>query len=204
MAAGKTLDLFKAHKAEYAAKRTAAVVDTRPARYLAVAGRGEPGGEAFQAAIGALYSVAFTIKMTRKFAGKGDYKVCPLEALWWGGRSAQDFLALPRDEWQWKLLIRTPDFIEAADLKAAQSALREKRKPPGFEKVRLETLDEGRCVQILHVGPYADEPASVAQMEAFAREQGLKFRGRHHEVYLSDPRRAAPERLRTILRHPVQ
>jgi hypothetical protein len=142
--------------------------------------------------------------MTRKFAGGQDYKVCQLEGLWWADGSSADFTAVPRDQWRWKLLIRVPDFIGQADLDQAKAALRDKGKPPAFESVRLETIEEGPCVQMLHVGPYAEEPATLALMRQFAAAGGLEFRGPHHEIYLSDPRRVPPERLRTILRMPVE
>ncbi len=198
------LDLYKKHKAEYAAKKTPALVKVGPAKYLAIPGTGEPAGEEFLAKLQAMYGVAFTIKMTRKFAGKGDYKVCHLEGLWWAGASGSDFMEAPKSKWNWKLLIRVPTFITQRDLNAAKAALREKSKPPEFEKVELERIVEGLCVQMLHVGPYDTEPASVAAMMDFAQARGLRFHGLHHEIYLSDPRRVPPQRLRTILRHPLR
>ena len=204
MAKSEKLDLHKKHKADYvASKKTPALVDVSPASYITITGRGEPGGEAFTAKVGALYSMAFTIKMTRKFAGLGDYKVCHLEGLWWG-EGAGEFYDLPRDEWQWKLLIRTPDFIASSDVKQAKQALTAKGKPPEFNEVKLEAVKEGLCVQMLHVGPYSLEPQTIQLMRTFAEENGMRFHGRHHEIYLSDPRRVAPERLRTILRNPLR
>ena len=157
------------------------------------------------AKVGAMYGSAFTVKMTSKFAGR-DYKVNQLEGLWWvaGAGEGRNFLHVPRDQWCWTLLIRTPDFITSADLDAARAALLAKGKGPETQEVRLEPLAEGLCVQMLHVGPYQDESRTIEALEAFAAEQGLVFHGRHHEVYLSDPRRVPPERLRTILRHPVR
>jgi hypothetical protein len=198
------LDLYKRHKDEYVTPKTPALVKVGPAKYLSVEGRGEPGGKDFTAAIGALYGSAFTIKMTRKFAGKGDYKVCNLEGQWWCDGGDEAFLSTPRDRWRWALLIRVPELITAADLKRAVGTLLKKGKGPEMERVRLVTLREGLCVQALHVGPYSDEPATVGAMCRFARASGLEFAGKHHEMYLSDPRRVAPARLRTILRHPVR
>ena len=199
------LDLYKEHKAEYKASKTKpAILTVGPARYLGVDGRGAPGSEEFHAAVGALYSMAFTIKMTRKFAGKGDYKVCHLEGLWWTDTHSGAFMDIPKEQWCWKLLIRTPDFVRSADMNSARKALREKAKPPEFENVKIETIRQGRCVQMLHVGPYCDEPATVEAMRQFAAESGLRLHGKHHEIYLSDPRRVPPQRLRTILRHPVR
>lgn len=167
----KKIDLYQLHKSEYVAPKKPVLIECQPAQYLAVKGKGEPGGEAFQAAIRKLYKTAFTIKMASKFAGR-DYTVCKLEGLW---------PAIDR----WTLMIRTPDFITKAD-------------------VPLIRLDEGRAVQVLHVGPYDRIPESVARMQEFAASEKLRFKGAHHEIYLSDPRRVAPERLRTILRQPVK
>ncbi len=197
------LDLYKLHKAEYAATRKPALIDLKPATYLAISGQGAPGGEQFTASIGALYAVAFTIKMTRKFAGKQDYAVCKLEGQWWTKHDS-DFADQPRDQWRWQLLIRTPDFVGEADLRQAVAALLKRGKGEDTKRVRLESLAEGPCVQMLHVGPYERECDTIALMQAFAEKQQLKFSGRHHEIYLSDPRRVPPERLKTILRHPVR
>ena len=201
---GKTdkLDLYKQHKAEYAAKKTPALVTVKAAAYLTIAGRGEPGGEAFTDSMGGLYGAAYTIKFASKFAGK-DYKVCPPEGLWWCGRK-RDFFTEPRDKWSWKLLIRTPDFITAADLAKACETLLAKGETPAVRNVRLETFEEGLCVQMLHVGPYTAEAATIEIMMQFVHNQKLKCHGKHHEIYLSDPRRVAPERLRTVLRYPVR
>lgn len=197
------IDLYKLHKAGYAATRKPALVELRPAQYLAIDGQGAPGGNVFTESIGALYGMAYTIKMTRKFSGLQDYGVCKLEGLWWSD-SGRCFADLPKAQWQWKLLIRTPDFVAKDDLKKAVVVLLKRGKGEAVKDVRLETIAEGRCVQMLHVGPYDKEPQSIAIMQGFAEQQGLQFRGRHHEIYLSDPRRVAPERLRTILRVPVK
>jgi hypothetical protein len=203
MSKTEKIDLYKQHKDEYAAPAKPVLIEAKPARYLAVAGEGEPGGQAFQERIGALYSMAFTIKMTRKFEGREDYVVCKLEALWWLKDGSDDFSKAPRDQWQWKLLIRTPEFIAPADLDRAVAVLTGKGKSPTVKEVRLETIEEGRCVQMLHVGPYDREGETIAKMLAFAEKQGLQRHGLHHEIYLSDPRRVPPERLKTILRLPV-
>jgi hypothetical protein len=196
------LDLFKEHSDEYAMPRQPALVVVKPAKYLTITGQGEPGSAPFQAKLMGLYGAAFTIKMTSKSAGR-DYKVCPLESLWWGVNQG-DFWNQPRDKWNWKLLIRTPDFIGKSSLAEAIATLQAKNKGPEVAEVRLEKIGEGRCVQMLHVGPYDQEPETITRMAAFASENGLAFHGTHHEIYLSDPRRVAPERLRTILRQPVR
>jgi hypothetical protein len=203
MPAAKKLDLYKLHAAEYAAPRTPTLVATKPSKYLAIAGSGDPDGPAFGEKAGALYAVAFTVKMARKKAGR-DYKVAGLEGLWWGVSQGQWLIEQARHQWRWKLVIRAPEFVTAKEVAAAQQALLAKGKAKTVAQVKLETLREGRCVQVLHVGPYMNEGPTMDAMLAFAKANGLRFTGRHHEIYLSDPRRVKAEKLRTILRHPVR
>jgi hypothetical protein len=195
-------DIYKAYAADYVTPKTPALVELKPAQYLAIIGRGKPGGAEFQARIGALYNVAFTVKMARKFAGR-DYTVSKLEGIWWGGGKG-DFLNDPQETWNWKLVIRIPEFITPKEVDAAIERLRAKGKPAEVAEVKLETIDEGRSVQVLHLGPYEKEPETVRQMQSFAEQSGLRFHGLHHEIYLSDPRRVPPSKLRTILRYPVK
>jgi hypothetical protein len=159
-------------------------------------GRGDPNGsDAFQAAVGALYSVSYGLKFHLREALGLDRPVGPLEGLWWddGG----DFSYERREGWRWTLFIEqpeeaTPELVETlAGAKGVSIPL------------RLERFAEGRVAQILHVGPFSDEPATIERLHAFIRERGLRLAGRHHEIYLSDLRRTSPERLRTVLRQPV-
>ena len=198
--AGTKLNLYEKHKNEYVASLMPGFVRVGPAFYLAFDGRGKPGAPDFATGIGAMYSVAFTVKMAFKAAGK-DYAVTKLEALWWrdGDTSAPTKDTL----WNWTLLIRVPPFVSAKDLLAAQDSLIAKGKPDTVKRVLLIELKEDTCVQILHVGPYMEEGASIAKMRAFAECAGRAFTGKHHEIYLSDPRRVKDDRLRTILRQPV-
>ena len=152
--------------------------------------------------VSALYAVAFTLKMAEKFAGH-DYKVCHLEGQWWA-EDGSDFRSHQPKEWMWKLLIRVPDFITQKELDSAIQTVIVKGKVALAGEVKLERLTEGRCVQMLHVGPYAAEKPVVERMHQMAEGKGLHLRGPHHEIYLSDPRRVPPERLRTILRYPVE
>lgn len=202
MAKPEKLDLYKIHKAEYVAPKKPVLIQVKPAKYFAFAGQEKPGGPAFQAAIGALYATAFTIKMTKKFAGQ-DYKVCHLEGLYWkpGG---EDLFEPPHEPLERKLLLRVPDSITARDLKAAVARLKAKGKAPEAAQVKLETIREGRSVQMLHLGPYDKELDTVLQMKVLAEQNGLALQAPHHEIYLSDPRRVAAERRRTILRYPVR
>jgi len=196
------IDLHKHHKAEYAASRKPALVKIGKACYLAIEGQGAPGTEVFTASIGALYGVAFTVKMTRKFSGRQDYAVCKLEAQWWSD-GEREFTAVPKQAWRWKLLIRTPDFVTQKEVESAVAVLLKRGKGKEAERVRLESLSEGKCVQMLHLGPYERESETIESMREFAASQALAFKGRHHEIYLSDPRRVAAEKLKTILRMPV-
>jgi hypothetical protein len=203
MPSPKKFDLYKEFAADYVTPKEPVIVNIKRAQYLAIAGRGEPGGKAFQAAIGALYNVAFTVKMARKFSGR-DYTVSKLEGLWCVDDPNLSFLDSPPQSWIWKLMIRVPDFITEKEVAATIEKLLAKDKPKEVASVKLEDLHEGKCVQILHVGPYDKERPTIAEMHAHAVSNGLEFCGLHHEVYLSDPRRVAPAKLRTILRHPAK
>ncbi len=198
------IDLVKLHKAEYASPKKPKLIDTKPGKYLAARGQGEPGSDDFQNKIGALYAMAYTAKFQSKFAGR-DYTVCKLEAIYGDeDQIGQDFASLPKDQWKWKMMIRVPEFISDKHLAEARTTIRDRGKDEGFlNDVHLEEIDEGTCIQMLHVGPYDQEKATVDLMMEFAQQEGYEFTGLHHEIYLSDPRRVLPERLKTILRQPV-
>ncbi len=197
--AATKVDLYATHKREYVAPRTPTLVRASRARYLAVSGKGKPGSPEFQECIGALYAVAYTIKVARKFAGR-DFAVSKLEGQYWW---ADPFGATAMETCEWQLLIRVPTFISERDVRTARARLTEQGKGRRVDDVQLIHLDEGRCVQMLHVGPYDAEQATIDEMIRFATAAGLHIAGRHHEIYLSDPRRVPPERLKTILRQPV-
>lgn len=201
MAVPQKVDLFREHRDEYVMATTPTEVRVGPGRYLTVSGTGGPQGAEFQGKLGALYGCAYTIKFTQKRTRGRDFKVGVLEGLWWFGKSGAFAAGKAARDWRWKLLIRVPEFVTPRDLHAALETIKEKRGTA--EKVALETIREGRSVQMLHVGAYRDEPRTVAAMDELVRAKGLHYRGAHHEIYLSDPRRVPPERLRTILRHPV-
>lgn len=205
---GQKIDIFKLHQAEYKAGKKPAIVETSRAMYLEVAGQGAPGGDEFQAAIGALYGMAYTLKMGRKADGKGDYTIGKLEGIYWAD-DGTDLATASSDQWHWRLMIRTPEIVDgfpitAEDLDTSRGRLRERKKDEGSELVKLEYLEEGPCVQMLHVGPYDKEHETIAIMLDYCRDEKLESHGRHHEIYLSDPRRVAPEKLKTILRLPVR
>jgi hypothetical protein len=184
------LDPYREHAADYAARLNPAIVNIARCQYLAIDGAGIPGGEEFEACIGALYGVAFTTKMAQKMEGH-DYGVCKLEGLWPDTRT-------------WTLLIRTPEFVTRHHIDSAIKKLIQKGKTVPVQAVRLLPLNEGWCVQALHVGAYSDEPATIEKMAGCAAQAGMEFSGTLHEIYLSDPRRVTPEKLRTILRQPLR
>jgi len=202
------VDLVKQLKPLYApSPRHPAIVEVPELCFLMIDGRGDPNSsEAYQDALGALYGIAYTLKFTLKKAEpERDFKVAPLEGLWWADTEAPSMAALQadRDSWNWTMMIAVPDGVTAAEFAAAAEAAARRRPLPAAARVRLERFAEGLAAQIMHVGPYADEAPTIAALHAFVEEQGYALRGRHHEIYLGDPRRTAPERLKTVLRHPV-
>ena len=180
------------------------VLDLPPRRYLMVDGHGDPNTSAdFTTAVEALYPVAYALKFASKADGR-DYVVPPLEGLWWSDDMATFTSERDKSRWSWTLLNLVPDWLDDAAFDAALDRVRDRRAPARLGDLRLETLDEGRCVQVLHVGAYDDEAEVLARMhDEVIPAEGMRMTGRHHEIYLSDQRRVAPEKRRTILRQPV-
>jgi len=179
-------------------------VDVPPMSFLMVDGQGDPNGsQAFQEAIEALYGMSYTLKFMLKKSEKRDYAVMPLEGLWWAD-DLSDFAKGNKDRWKWTLMIAQPDFVAAEQVAAARAELERKKNPPALSRLRFERFEEGRAAQILHVGPYSAEGATIERMQRFAAENGCALAGKHHEIYLSDPRRTAPEKLKTVLRQPIR
>jgi hypothetical protein len=196
------LDLRKKLKEFYHPPAGEVELITVPAlKYIMMDGSGAPEGNSFSRAIGVIYNLAYTLKFRSKKLLKRDYNVMALEGLWWveGTR----FELAERDDWLWTLMIVQPDFVTGKMFSEALEEVRRKKNPPEVERARLETLDEGLCIQTAHVGPYFTESKSIARLEAFAKEHGYRMVGKHHEIYLGDPRRAAPAKRRTIIRHPI-
>ena len=173
-----------------------ALVDMPPQQFIAVDGVGDPNTSPdYRAAVEALYAVAYAVKFASKRAGR-DFVVAPLEGLWWSP-NPEVFTARAKHAWHWRMLISQPAWITTGDIEDAMTAKR--------RTVRHETLDEGRSAQVLHVGSYDDEtPLMTCLHEEFLPANDLTPTGMHHEVYLGDPRRTAPERLRTVIRQPVR
>lgn len=193
-------------------KNKPSIVTVPPMHYIAVRGQGDPNAEggAYKRAIELLYGVAYTIKMSKKgsrqIEGYFDYVVPPLEGFWWqDGVCGVDYAH--KEAFQWISVIRLPDFVTKADFDwAIQEAARKKKTD--FSKVEWLAYDEGLCVQCMHIGAYDNEPATVALMHAYMEQQGyvldITGKRRHHEIYLSDARKVAPEKLKTVIRHPIR
>lgn len=178
------------------------IVEVPPMNYFMVDGEGGPAAESYQQAIEALYGLSFTVKFDVKKGVGPDYTVMPLEGLWWA-KDITAFSADRKDEWLWKMMIMQPDYVTAKHVNAATKQLREKKNPLALDKIRFESYHEGLSVQILHIGPYDDEGPTIAQMHKFIDENGYQLHMKHHEIYLSDPRRSKPEKLKTVLRQPI-
>jgi hypothetical protein len=178
------------------------IVDVPEFPFLMIDGEGDPNSAAFQEAVGALYSAAYTLKFAVRKARAIDYPVMALEALWWVAEGAP-FSYTEREGWRWTAMILVPHIITSQDVDDALEAAARKKPSAALTRIRFDRFAEGRAVQIMHLGPYATEPATVEVLHQFAADQGLPLRGKHHEIYLSDPARTAPERMKTILRQPV-
>ena len=205
-------DFKKEYKEFYMPKDKPSIVTVPPMNYLAVRGHGDPneeGGE-YKEAIGLLYGIAFTIKMSKKgshqIEGFFDYVVPPLEGFWWqDGIQGVDYAH--KEKFNWISVIRLPDFVTKEDFEWAVAEATRKKKTD-FSKVEFLQVDEGLCVQCMHIGSYDDEPATVDLMHRYMEEQGyvldINDTRRHHEIYLSDARKVAPEKLKTAIRHPIR
>lgn len=205
-------DYKKEYKEFYLPKAKPGLVTVPKMNFLAVRGSGDPNAEggAYKESIGLLYGIAFTIKMSKKgyhqIEGYFDYVVPPLEGFWWqDGITGIDYTH--KENFQWISVIRLPDFVSEKEFAWAVEEA-EKKKKTDFSKVEFLTYDEGLCVQCMHIGPYDEEPATVEAMHRFMEEQGyvldITDQRFHHEIYLSDVRKVAPERCRTVVRHPVR
>lgn len=190
----ETVDFSKTLKGLYSAKRKVEEVAADSGTFLAVEAQGRPGGEEFQQAIGALYSVAYTLKFACKAKGVLDFKVGKLECLY-----LSDPHKTAMDDWQWRMLVRIPDQVSAGEVTQTKKALRQ-NKGIDASAVKRIPWKEGRALQGMHVGPYDDVARTYEQLASYAQEHGFEVTGPAHEIYISDPRRTAPEKLKTIVR----
>jgi hypothetical protein len=196
------IDFKKRDKKYYVPPAKPEIIDIPEMNFLMVDGAGDPNGAEFQNVIAALYAMSYTIKMSPKagknFTGYYDYGVAPLEGLWDGGDA--------REDWTWTAMIRQPEFVTEEVFAWALEKVTTKKPEVDFKGVYLKKLVEGKCVQMMHVGPFATENESFAKMDAFRKSNGIELLGKthHHEIYLSDFRKVAAEKLNTVLRQQVQ
>lgn len=219
-------DYKKEYMEFYMPKAKPSIVTIPPMNYIAVRGSGDPNAEdgEYKQSIGLLYGIAYTVKMSkkgnRKIEGYFDYVVPPLEGFWWqegvdgvnsddgnSNNSVDGINYAHKENFRWISVIRLPDFVKEEDFRFAVKEATEKKKQD-FSRVEFLTIDEGLCVQCMHIGSFDDEPATVALMDKYLEENGyendLSETRRHHEIYLSDARRVAPEKLKTVIRHPIK
>ena len=204
------LDYKKEYKDFYLPKQKPMLIDVPHMQFIMIDGQGVPQGSAYQDALQALYALTFIIKMSKmgnkQIPGYVEYVVPPLEGLWWSADGALDFMQ-PKSSWCWTSMIRQPDFVTEEVFQWALAECSRKKPQIDTSKARFCSFTEGLCVQMLHIGSYEKESASLEQMQDFMKQNNLKNmtgkQRKHHEIYLSDPRKTAVERLKTVLRLPV-
>jgi hypothetical protein len=186
--------------------RDIVVVDVPAMNFLMVDGEGDPNtSQQYRDAVQSLYTWSYTLKfMIKKGKSGEDYGVMPLEGLWWGD-DMNVFVEGKKDRWKWTAMIMQPRYVTRALFEKADEELQKKKKElPALDRVRLESFCEGRSAQIMYLGPYAAEGPTIQRIHAFIKEQGGRLTGKHHEIYLGDPRRTAPEKLKTVIRQPFE
>jgi hypothetical protein len=179
-----------------------AIVHVPEMSFVMIDGQGDPNtSRDYKDAIEALYALSYTLKFALKKEQGIQYRVGPLEGLWW----AEDLTAFdsdPRGEWMWTTMIAQPDALTRERFEVARDEIGRKKELPAMAQARLQRFEEGSCAQVLHIGPFSAEGPTIAMLHAFIRDQGYSINGKHHEIYLSDPRRSAPEKWKTIIRQP--
>ena len=180
------------------------VVDVPPMNFLMIDGHGDPNtAQEYQDAVEALYGVAYKLKFMSKKEKGMDYVVPPMEGLWWV-ENMEEFTTEDKSAWDWTMMIMQPEWITQEMFEEALKQVEKKKNPPALSRLRLEVYHEGLAVQIMHIGPYDAEAPTIARMHTFIDENGYEPTGKHHEIYLGDPRKVAPEKLKTVLRQPVR
>jgi hypothetical protein len=207
-------DFKKEYKEFYFPKKTPSIINVPKMPFIMVDGKGDPNTSKFyKEAVEVLYGLSYSIKMSKMGSiqpvGYFDYVVPPLEGLWWFEDNSFDGNVIGRkDEFCWVLMIRQPDFVTPGVFETAKASLSKKKPGIDVSIARLEDFTEGLCAQVMHIGSYDDEPPTVAALEEFIESQGyetvMSGLRQHHEIYISDPRKAAPEKLKTVIRHPIE
>ena len=186
-------------------KKAFTIVDVPPMQFLMVDGHGDPNtSQEYQDAVEALYAVAYKVKFASKADLERDYVVPPLEGLWWAGDMDTFTTSRDKSAWDWTMMIMQPEWITQEMVERAIEQVGKKKELPALPRLRLDTYHEGPSVQIMYVGAYDDEGPTIARMHAFIEAEGYEPGGKHHEIYLGDPRKVAPEQLKTVLRQPVR
>jgi hypothetical protein len=200
----KKVDIKKQLSAFYkASPKDVRDVDVPKADFLMIDGRGDPNtAPEYAEAVTALYQLAYAIKFHIKKSKKAiDYGVLPLEGLWWVD-DMRRFSTEDKSSWKWTMMIRQPEFVTREIVEAMRAEVAEKKAPPALPNIRFGSYREGKSAQILHIGPYSAEGPNIAKLHDHIQQSGHALRGKHHEIYLKDPRKSAPEKLKTILRQP--
>lgn len=201
----KKVDLRKELRHLYKpSAREVVLIDVPEMNFLMVDGAGGPNNsQHFQEAVQALYGVSYTLKFMIRKEKAVDYPVMALEGLWWTGDTVE-FRLENKDAWKWRLMIMQPEWVTGGLAAEAVEQVGKKKELPALSRVRFAALHEGLSAQILYIGPYAEEGPTIARIHDYIRGNGYELAGKHHEIYLGDPRRTAPERLKTVLRQPVR
>jgi len=198
------VDLKKTLKHLYnPSAKVVSVVDVPPMNFLMIDGVGDPNvSPEYRQAMEALFSLSYALKFRVKKEIGVDYVVMPLEGLWWTDDPSQ-FSMTNKAIWKWTAMIMQPEYVTYEFFEKALAEVKRKKGLPTLDRVRFETYHEGLSAQIMHIGPYAAEEPTIAKLHSFIRDNGYELNGKHHEIYLSDPRRTAPEKLKTVLRQPI-
>jgi hypothetical protein len=201
----KKIDFKKEYNDLYKPKpKEVSFVDVPKLKFLAIDGKGDPNtSQEYKDSIEALMSVSFTTKFIMKKEHGEDYVVMPLEGMWWAD-DMNNFSVDDKSDWKWKSLVMQPEFVKEEHLKQAEEKVAKKKDLPSLDKIEFIELDEGLSAQILHIGPFSEEGPTVEKLHEAIEENSYDFNGHHHEIYLSDIRRAKPEKLRTIIRQPIK
>lgn len=208
MTEAKKIDLRRELKHLYRPPTKEVVeIEVPEMRFLQIDGEGDPNtSEAFREATEAVYSISYALKFAVKREQGVDFGVMPLEGMWWteGEKTDLEEIQADRSVWRWNLLIMQPEWVTQERFEHALASTQKKKNLAALSRIRFERFHEGRAAQVMHIGPFAEEGPTIERIDQFIQERGLKHRGRHHEIYLNDFRRTAPEKLKTIIRHPIE
>lgn len=201
----KKIDFKKELKSLYQpSAKAVALVDVPTMNYLMIDGEGDPNtAKSYAEAIETLFAVAYTVKFSVKKSQEIDYGVMPLESLWWADDMSA-FSTGDKSNWKWTAMIMQPAFVTEKVVAEALADVKMKKNPAALAKLRFESLTEGTCAQTLHIGPFSEERPTIARVHEFIRARGARLAGKHHEIYLSDLRKAAPEKWKTVVRQPMK